>query len=259
LSLLWHDAAPHFAQAALSQAESPEAARQAPQTPDAKGVTDRPERGQQAPHLYNHRLVRLPRSYQSPAQAPVNASALAPAPEGQPPGVEQVSGTAPRRAADVGTLVHRYLQLMAEDGLEHWPLPRLRELQPAMALWLGQQGHAPTEAQAAAAEVVAHLVTTLESADGRWVLGPHDQAVCERSYTTVSDGVMQTHVIDRMFRVDGVRWIVDYKTTAALSGDAAAPLQAHTEQLARYRQLFADEADVRTAVYFTAQGRLVAL
>ena len=90
----------------------------------------------------------------------------------------------------------------------------MADLKRQMALWFEKQGYTSQESSFLAHEVASQLKVTLESEDGRWILGPHEEAVCEKSYTTLAEGVMQTHVIDRMFKVDGVRWIVDYKTTS---------------------------------------------
>ena len=87
------------------------------------------------------------------------------------------------------------------------------------------------------------------------MLAAHSEAACEKAYTTLLDGRMQTHIIDRMFVVDGVRWIIDFKTTSQVANDAAQVRLDFAEQLRRYRQLFGAE-EVRMGVFFTCSGTL---
>jgi ATP-dependent exoDNAse (exonuclease V) beta subunit len=121
-----------------------------------------------------------------------------------------------------------------------------------MRRWLRQQGHAGEELESATDEVWRHLATTLQSEMGRWILGPRVAAQCEVPYTTARDGEIQTHVIDRTFVEDGVRWIVDYKTTRP--SDDEEPRAEHQAQLSRYRSLFGADTDVRTVVFYTRTG-----
>ena len=167
--------------------------------------------------------------------------------------------------ADIGTLVHRYLELMAEQGLDRWPLARLQPLQPAMQRWFAQQGHANLAAQNGAELVLDLLKNTLSSEQGRWILQAHEHAQNELAIERQSDGlVVQKRVIDRTFIKDGVRWIVDYKTAAlATNMDAAGLKQAaeqYRQQLEGYATLFADEGlTIQLAVYFVRVGQLITL
>jgi ATP-dependent helicase/nuclease subunit A len=156
-------------------------------------------------------------------------------------------------AARTGTLIHKYLELIAHDGLGQWPLSRLSVCLPAMQHWFVQQGHNAAESQSAAADVMGQLMTTLSSSDGRWVLSPHPQARSEWAQTTHSH--LATHIIDRTFVYKGTRWIIDYKTTT----DTQPILQQWSEQLLRYVQLFGAEHPIQSAIFFTDSGRLVRL
>ena len=46
-----------------------------------------------------------------------------------------------RRDALIGTLVHRCLELIAREGLEHWSADRIRPLEATYQRWLTQAGH----------------------------------------------------------------------------------------------------------------------
>jgi len=162
--------------------------------------------------------------------------------------------------ASVGTLVHRYLELIANNGLENWSLARVSALQAACRRWLLGQGHGETEAAGGAAEVVAALVTTLASDRGRWVLADHPEAGAEQAWSSVEGDATVNHVIDRIFVADGCRWIIDYKTVRLPDAELAQRAESYRAQLDRYAGLFADASlPLRRAIFFPVQGRLVEL
>lgn len=169
-----------------------------------------------------------------------------------------------RAAADVGTLVHRYLEFIAKDGPEAWPLARIQKLPSSMRAWFLGRGYTPQAATELVAEVLQHLQTTLESGDGQWLLRAREEGGCEMALSSGAGQIADSHVIDRTFVDDGMRWIIDYKTTHAVSGADPAQLRAAAcefrEQLDRYAALFAASGlPVKTGVFFTRVGRLIAL
>jgi ATP-dependent helicase/nuclease subunit A len=162
--------------------------------------------------------------------------------------------------AGVGTLVHNYLEMIAHTGAEAWPAERLQRLRPAMLLWLRQHGIAGAEAEQGAERVGTMLLNTVTSRDGRWVLTPRPGGGAELALANGDGGRVATHIVDRSFVDDGVRWIIDYKTAVVEASEAA--MRAHAEQyrpqLQRYAALFAHEAlPPRTAIFYTAVGRLI--
>lgn len=166
---------------------------------------------------------------------------------------------ATRLEADVGTLAHLYLQLIAEQGLAAWQTHEASAfdaLQPAMQRWFKQQGYADTQAALGAANVAALLTTTLQSEQGRWALHPHTNAASELAIEQLSE---RKKVIDRTFIADGVRWIVDYKSMPVAATDDLLLLAATFKpQLAAYAQLFqAEGLPVKTAILFLSTGQLV--
>jgi ATP-dependent helicase/nuclease subunit A len=212
---------------------------------------------------YSHRLERL-RQPQCPAPlrpgastASHNASAAA--------SIATLPAADHRLAADTGVLVHRLLELVAQDGPDAWPAERVQALLPPLQQWLQARGHSPTQASEGAREAHAHLTSTLGAPEGRWLLAPHAQAASEWALGDAGPDGLQAHVIDRTFVVDGVRWIIDYKTAAVHEAAWADPslLQAelarHRPQLERYRRLWPAEQAVTLAVFFTRYGRLCPL
>ena len=159
----------------------------------------------------------------------------------------------------VGTLTHLYLELIAREGPDAWPVARLQGVRAAMAIWLGRQGCKPSDAQLGADRVVAMLETTLASEEGRWILRSRPGAVAEFARVHAEAGGSSRHVVDRSFVEEGVRWIIDYKTTA-VTDDLLAHAERHRAQLERYASLFVGEGlPLRLGVFYTAPGRLVTL
>ena len=162
--------------------------------------------------------------------------------------------------ASVGTLVHRHLEMAAKNGSGVW---RGDQYLPRWRRWLRQQGHAAGEAEKGAARVSAILERCLHSATGRWMLADRPAAAAELALTSCEGAALAQHVIDRTFIEDGVRWIVDYKTshvTGNSDADYAARAEIYRPQLERYAALFAGEGLPRKlAIYFAEADRLIEL
>lgn len=168
--------------------------------------------------------------------------------------------------ADIGTLTHRYLEMIAKHGVEKWPSARIERLFKPMQIWFAQQGYNASEAINAALQVQKLLVTTLNSEQGLWVLGHHQQASAELSLTQLQQGEVKTYIIDRTFieveEGKKIRWIIDYKSVILPSETTQHALQAiasqYHEQLTNYAQLFKNEGlEIKKAIFFLSLGKLV--
>lgn len=141
-------------------------------------------------------------------------------------------------ARHVGSVVHRWLQRIAEDGLQGWDAARVVSLAAQFEKELAARGVAPGGMVAAREIVVAAISGAVLDERGRWLLGPRDEGASELRLRTFQDGRLRTLVIDRTFLVDGQRWIVDYKTSRHEGAGLEAFLEREKErygpQLARY-------------------------
>jgi ATP-dependent exoDNAse (exonuclease V) beta subunit len=169
--------------------------------------------------------------------------------------------TANKLEAEIGTLAHLYLQLIAEQGLAAWAAhvsTGCQSLLTAMQRWFAQQGYLQADAVTASQQVATLLTTTLQSEAGRWVLSAHPQAASELAIEQLA---ASKKVIDRTFVADSVRWIVDYKSVPVSAQDDLSKLAvAFKPQLAAYAQLFANEGlPIKTAILFLSTGQLVPL
>jgi len=203
-------------------------------------------------------LRRLPAGLRLPEPAPA-VGAPAPVPEEREAPEYLWAG---EEARAVGTVVHRALQRIAEEGVEAWPPDRIARHRAELTAALGAEGMAPDAARAAAAHVEDALHRTLADRLGRWLLEAHPEARSELDLTGMLDGRVERGVIDRTFVADGVRWIVDYKSGAHLGGDLERFLseerRRYLPQLERYARLMRglDGRPVRLALYFPRLGQM---
>lgn len=164
--------------------------------------------------------------------------------------------------ADMGTLAHRYMEMMAQQGVSNWTTARLATLEPAMQHWLRQQGHATQAATDGAAAVQRILLQTLNSTDGQWVLQARSGAASELAITRRQQDAVKSYVIDRTFVEDGIRWIIDYKSVSLAPNMTESELNEiaaqYRTQLENYAVLFAHETyPIKKAILFLSLGKLV--
>jgi ATP-dependent exoDNAse (exonuclease V) beta subunit len=201
------------------------------------------------PHIH-----RFPVEWQA-AAAPAALKFAAQA----PPAEEQLQVTFDWAGSDamrVGLVVHRCLQYIAEQKLPDWADA------DAVHRMLVEEGVSPDRTDSAAEKVMAALKGTHADEQGRWILADYAEAACEFPLTINANGKAERLVIDRCFVDDeGIRWIVDYKTSSHeggnLEGFVDSEVERYAEQLGRYRhamQLLEPERTIRTALYFPLLG-----
>ena len=116
-------------------------------------------------------------------------------------------------ARHIGTVVHAFLQRIAEEGLAAWPSERIGEASAKIMSELRRLGVANKALPDATARASNALVNALGDERGRWVLQAHRDARTEWRLTGVVDGALLNVAIDRSFTAeDGTRWIIDFKT-----------------------------------------------
>ncbi len=159
-----------------------------------------------------------------------------------------------------GTLVHRWLQLLADGRVEEQTLaPRM---QPISARWLQEAGIVGDAAAAIIDRVVDAVNATLAHEKGRWVV--HGEGHAELALTGMIDGEVISVVLDRVrIAEDGTHWIIDYKTSSHEGGDLDGFLHAEVEryaaQLKRYATIYTawSGQTVKSALYFPLLKSLV--
>ncbi len=221
LKLLWPEAEPVFRAAWESRQQA--AAPAALAIPAANAVP---------------LLRRLPDAWKLPVPAP--AVAWTPPYRSAVASARQLSyewvGDAARR---VGTVIHEYLRLMGDEGIEAWSVARVAAQVARIELDLQQVGLTQQESKDGAAQVARALTNTLNSERGRWVLAARPDAVSEWALSGAVGGLLYNVTVDRTFRDEnGRRWIIDFKTGEHSGGSLerflAEEQRRHRDQLERY-------------------------
>jgi ATP-dependent exoDNAse (exonuclease V) beta subunit len=155
-------------------------------------------------------------------------------------------------ARHVGTVVHHWLQCIADDAMRGWDARRVDTLRPLFARELERRGIQRSRAKEAASLVAEALRNSLEDEKGRWLLGPHPQARSEHRLRLRNAAGVRTYVIDRLFRgASGEQWIVDFKTSRH---EGAGLEEFLDEQKKRYQPQLNAYADAferaRRGLYF---------
>lgn len=185
----------------------------------------------------------------------LDASLAAPLPE-EPPRVE--FSWAGETARHVGTVTHRWLQRIGQEGLDRWNADRIGRLGPAVASALAGQGVPAPERDLAVQSVLRALAATIADVRGRWILGPHPESRFEYRLRMDTPAGVRAMAIDRLFTdARGDRWIVDYKTSPHGGGDLEAFLDRevdrYRDQLERYARALGP-GPVKLGLYFPLTG-----
>ncbi len=220
----------------------------------------------QAPHsqaAYAPRggpLSRVPRDWAPSLHGgPATADAMS-----VPPGMRvetPVFDWAGETARRVGILVHAELQAMDAASADE---QSIRERETHFRRWLALHGVPADRLQRAAGRVVDALIAVHGDSRGRWILQNAREALREHALSGrlpggsgALRGEVARVVIDRSFIDEqGVRWIIDYKTSQHSGGGVEEFLDREVEryrsQLQRYAMLVKrlGPEPVRLGLYF---------
>ena len=200
-------------------------------------------------------IQRLPLDWRAPEPPPaVQWARAAPPPDEAPEITFEWVGDVLKHA---GTVVHGCVQQIAREGLEHWPPERIHASRARLRTLLANAGIGPHELDAAVTRVANALLNCVEDPRARWILSPQEQHRCEYAITGWLDGRFVAGRIDRTFvDAEGVRWIIDYKTSAHEGAGLAAFLEneklRYRDQLERYARLLSltEARPIRVGLYF---------
>lgn len=166
---------------------------------------------------------------------------------------------------EVGNLVHEGLQ----NYLNNHQLLDTANLAGLKNYWrrrLSAFSFVSGEIDIAMTKLEKSLQSTLQDSELRWVFDHgQEQSAAELALQSYASGFVHTHVVDRTFiDSNGVRWIIDYKSSQPLGKQSlesflAEQVALYSGQLSRYRSLFENEDNkgVKTALLFTSLPKLV--
>lgn len=143
----------------------------------------------------------------------------------------------------IGIIAHELLQWMGthhETRLEHLPWSLVRNR-------LYHCGFNTSEQNAVIEELSKQIAHMLQTPFGSWIFEQHAEEHNEYALLSEKNGEVKTYVIDRIFKENGVLWIIDYKT----GRDDPLVQQEHRQQLNQYAHLFADqEASIQCGIVY---------
>ena len=153
-----------------------------------------------------------------------------------------------------GTIVHRWLQILAE-GRGSLDGDDVQAERIVTRRWLREMGLGDDLQRGIVERVEAALDGVRRDPKGRWILEGDGHA--ELALTGQVDGSIESVILDRV-RIDerGVHWIIDYKTSTHeggnLQGFLNAEIERYTPQLDKYASIYGAFAGTRPrcALYF---------
>ena len=158
----------------------------------------------------------------------------------------------------IGTVVHRYVQLITEEGLEIWDEAHIKSMRANyehVLITLGVQGN---EIAWSGQQVIEALTKIIQDKRGQWILD-NSYSIQNNEYRVsgIFNGKLINIIIDRTFVDDNnVRWIIDYKTSRHEGKDIDLFLDQeqgrYNDQLQKYGTLVSqmEQREVKLGLYF---------
>lgn len=169
--------------------------------------------------------------------------------------------TPARLARHTGTLIHLVLQefstLKTKPDIDVW----FSQRSPFWELTLNAWGFDSEEKQAALIKALNALRQAWANKQGQWILQFRASAANELPIMHKQGGgnyqTLKTNIVDRTFIENGVRWVIDYKSSEPVPNQSRdefiqQEITKYTEQLRRYQRCFNDMGaePVRVALFF---------
>ena len=158
----------------------------------------------------------------------------------------------------IGTVVHQYIQLIAEEGLETWNPEYIKSRHNCYELSLKCQGVPEKDIYWASDSVLQALLQLNADDRGQWILSPlHTNQQNEYALSGLYQNRIVNIKIDRTFiDKNGIRWVIDYKTSRHKGTDIESFLdheqERYRQQLEKYGTLIKgiDKRPVKLGLYF---------
>ncbi len=142
-------------------------------------------------------------------------------------------------ARQAGTVTHILLERIAREGVDGWNSDRIAALDEEVRQRLIREGVPKEEGGNWSRRVLQSLARAVNGERGRWILSAHEVDHCELA---ISSAETPLAVLDRTFVEGGVRWVIDYKTSAPdrepLETFYAREIGHYRPQLGAYAALF---------------------
>lgn len=168
-----------------------------------------------------------------------------------------------RAARHTGTVLHRVLALLATRGADGWDANKIQSLKPSWEAQLRALGLSGQQLVDSLNKVELGVMRTLADKTAQWMLNPdHKASSVELSLWQNDQRGSKNSILDRCFIDEGVRWIIDYKSSEPNAEESVDDFirresEHYRPQLQRYRELFVSfPHPIKTALYFPLLSHL---
>lgn len=158
----------------------------------------------------------------------------------------------------IGIVLHAVFQQIAIHGFDWWENKSEQNRQNYLKFHLSQQGITKALINGCMSKAEIAIENTLKDPRGRWILQAHNEHSSELALTAEVEGRIENLVIDRTFVHEGVRWIIDYKTTTFDHDDLQSFLATEQEKYLQKMQIYKqalsriDNRPIKMGLYFPA-------
>jgi ATP-dependent helicase/nuclease subunit A len=160
----------------------------------------------------------------------------------------------------VGELIHECLRLIVTKQIDIFAKKKLNTYETFWRSSLKPVCFNNQSMEYAIQLIKNNLESCLKHKKADWLFdNSHQDSSCEFPVSDYRQQWRKEHIIDRTFIDEGVRWIIDYKSSSLSQNDTQADFLKKQEdhylpQLSRYAELFQrmDDRPVKTALFFTS-------
>jgi ATP-dependent helicase/nuclease subunit A len=159
---------------------------------------------------------------------------------------------------NIGIVIHNCLSNLSKICLNNWlekNLEQQRDIWQKQLIQLGTIDNLTENINV----IEKTVTTTLHDPNGQWILNKnHQDAQNEYQITLIENTEIRHLIIDRTFVDNGIRWIIDYKTSTFNDNDLnikdflSHQFQLHHNQLETYAKAmrYLDNRPIRLGLYF---------
>ncbi|MBN4053279.1 UvrD-helicase domain-containing protein [Haliea sp. AH-315-K21] len=160
----------------------------------------------------------------------------------------------------VGEIIHECLRLKVEKTIDILDLKfqgKYEEYWRTLLKPVCSDAHSLNNA---ITRIKQNLTSCLQHDKASWLFEhSHEDSACELAISDYRQQWRKEHIVDRTFIDNGIRWIIDYKSTSLAAKQSQADFLSKQEerycpQLQRYAELFQamEDIPVKTALFFTS-------
>ncbi len=158
----------------------------------------------------------------------------------------------------LGTLIHQIFQQFSERGLNWWQEKNNAEKNSFLKQHLLRLGLAVNKLESMREQAREMLENVLKDSRAQWIFHPHPEAQSELAISVLLDNQLCNVVIDRTFVENGIRWIIDYKTTM-LEHHVEEKIAQYAVQLHQYQRAMTlfDARPIKLGLYFSSITKFI--